>query len=274
MKAKTLTEVVSALAAVSLGARVLTSAPRHELSSSGRRRWIVDVRCTACSREDAVHVDNLLLGKSRNCKCQSGLALGHTKGATHESLPARRLAERYDAILQRCRNPTHPSYPNYGGRGIALKFGRAEFVAWCLNHLPHTTYEKLQIDRIDNDGDYEPGNLRLVDAGTNLRNRRNSARVAYRGQCVNASDLGHLLHFHYPTLRLSYSRVARLAAAGVPWHAIIERQPRSKRSASDTPSRAVLARYGIGEADRPGWFRTADNMVIRVRARPGSTVYR
>lgn len=274
MRSKTFVEVETALAAISLGARVLTSPPRHELSSSGRRRWVVEVRCTGCSREYTVHVDNLLFGKSRNCKCQSGLALGHTKGSVHENLPARRLAERYDAILQRCQNPAHPSYPNYGGRGIALKFGRGEFVTWCLDQLPHPTYEKLQIDRINNDGHYEPGNLRLVDAGTNLRNRRNSVRIRYRDLVVNASDLGHILHFHFPTLRLSYSRVAKLATAGVPWHEIIERQSRSKRSKSDKPSPTILARYGIDDTDRPGWFRTPDKMVIRVRAKPGSALYR
>lgn len=274
MKTKTIGQVEAALMAVELGVRELISSPRHELSSSGRRRWVVDVRCKACDRKHSVHVDNLILGKSRDCKCQSGLVLGHSKGAIHENKAARRLAERYDSIYQRCRNPGNLSYPDYGGRGIELKFAsRMEFVTWCLEHLPHPTYKGIQIDRIDNDGHYEPHNLRLVDAGGNLRNRRISVHVNYRGIRANASDLGHLLHFHYPHLQLSYSRVAKLATAGVPWTEIIERQPRKKRSRQDAPCPKVLARYGINEGDRPGWLRQ-DGMVVRIRAKPGSALSR
>ena len=74
-------------------------------------------------------------------------------------------------MKQRCQNPNDPSYKNYGGRGISLceEWNKdfTKFAAWA------TGYAKgLQIDRINNDGNYEPGNCRWVTPKQNARNKR------------------------------------------------------------------------------------------------------
>lgn len=79
----------------------------------------------------------------------------------------------FSDLKKRCNEPKNKDYKYYGGRGIKNKFKSSdEFVNYIVNELqvdPHN----LQIDRIDNDGHYEPGNIRFVTAKENANNRRN-----------------------------------------------------------------------------------------------------
>ena len=78
----------------------------------------------------------------------------------------------YSGIKRRCNNPQVHNYNRYGGRGIACLFtSRFEFVDYVINTL-QVDPRGLQIDRIDNNGNYEPGNIRFVTASINQRNKR------------------------------------------------------------------------------------------------------
>jgi len=78
----------------------------------------------------------------------------------------------YGSMNQRCNDPKHESYKNYGGRGIKNLFKSSdEFVDYIVNVL-QVDPRGLQIDRIDNDGGYEPGNIRFVTREVNQSNRR------------------------------------------------------------------------------------------------------
>lgn len=82
------------------------------------------------------------------------------------------LKRTYNNIWHRCNNPKNKYYKYYGGRGIEFRFKNAdEFVNYVIKKLqidPHG----LDIDRINNDGHYEPGNIRLVTHKENMQNRR------------------------------------------------------------------------------------------------------
>lgn len=92
---------------------------------------------------------------------------GHTRRGKHHPLYA-----VWSNLIQRCTNPKHPQYHNYGGRGIKVCDqwrDATEFLVWAGS----AGWEPgLQIDRIDNDGDYEPGNCRFVTPSVNASNRR------------------------------------------------------------------------------------------------------
>jgi hypothetical protein len=77
-------------------------------------------------------------------------------------------------IKQRCHNPAHPSYRNYGGRGIVMcEAWRADFTAFsCHIGVPPTP--EHSIERIDNDRGYEPGNVKWATRSEQARNRRNT----------------------------------------------------------------------------------------------------
>jgi hypothetical protein len=74
-------------------------------------------------------------------------------------------------MIQRCTNPKHPSYTNYGGRGIKICkewFAFKNFLS-DMGERPNTS---LTLERINNDGDYEPSNCKWATRTEQLRNKR------------------------------------------------------------------------------------------------------
>ena len=132
----------------------------------------VSARCSLCGNTYVLYVDNILRQLSKGCRCQQ-------RRGKYQDPRADMLGTRYDAMVQRCTRETHVSWRNYKGRGIKVMFTREEFIRWALAKFPDTDFKGLDFDRMDNDGHYETGNLRLVPRSVNLRNRRRS-RNRYR----------------------------------------------------------------------------------------------
>jgi hypothetical protein len=90
-----------------------------------------------------------------------------------------RTYNSWSAMLQRCHDPKHRSYKNYGGRGITVcQRWRESFEAFLadMGEPP----EKHTLDRIDNDGNYEPSNCRWATRlmqSRNMRPRRSRAAL-------------------------------------------------------------------------------------------------
>ncbi len=94
----------------------------------------------------------------------------------------------------RCRNPNFPFYHRYGGRGIKVcsewqgRGGYERFIA----HIGPRPSLKHQVDRIDNDGNYEPGNVRWVVAAVNNRNKGDfNHKLTCRGETKTITDWAH-----------------------------------------------------------------------------------
>lgn len=82
------------------------------------------------------------------------------------------LRTRFQQMKKRCTNPKYHGYNCYGGRGIQCKFESSdEFIDYVINELKIDP-RGLTIDRIDNNGHYEPGNIRFVTQIENNKNRR------------------------------------------------------------------------------------------------------
>ncbi len=83
-----------------------------------------------------------------------------------------RLRMCFYFMRHRCNNSKNKRYKHYGGRGIKCLFKSSqEFVDYVLNELKIDPCG-LIIDRIDNDGNYEKGNIRFVTIAENNRNKR------------------------------------------------------------------------------------------------------
>ena len=79
-------------------------------------------------------------------------------------------------IIQRCLNKKDTGYKNYGGRGITMcERWRNSFVAF-YHDMGRRPFLKAEVDRIDNNGNYEPGNCHWVTHKANCNNTRRNRR--------------------------------------------------------------------------------------------------
>ncbi len=106
---------------------------------------------------------------------RSNLTSGKSKGCQHCSQPRQIplwLDRRLTAAKQRCENPKDAGYHNYGARGIRFDFPSVTAAGLYLLEEFGLPPKALEIDRIDNNGDYAKGNIRFVTRRENNRNKR------------------------------------------------------------------------------------------------------
>ena len=125
------------------------------------------------SKETKLKISLKARGKKRHLT--HGLTLSHPK-----------LHALWSGMKTRCTNQNRAKYKDYGARGISVcqEWQNAEnFIEWALNN---GYQEGLQIDRIDNNGNYQPDNCRFVTPMENSRNRRNTKLLTLFGEtkCV------------------------------------------------------------------------------------------
>ena len=108
-----------------------------------------------CGRTPVVYGRVLRGGITRSCGCKGG---GYKHGYARDGLRHPSYIV-WIGMLERCNNPNHLSYKNYGGRGIKVCKRWLDFTKF-LQDMGERPSPELQIDRIDNDGNYEPGNCK------------------------------------------------------------------------------------------------------------------
>lgn len=141
-------------------------------------------RCD-CGNEKTVRGSHLINKKIFSCGC-----LNREKATTH-GMSNRKIYKWWAAIKTRCFNVHSASYSNYGGRGITM------FPAWVndfqafydyVSNLPHFGENGYTLDRINNDGNYEPDNVRWATAKEQARNTRKNVYVNFQGEKVTLAE--------------------------------------------------------------------------------------
>ena len=113
-----------------------------------------------------------------------------------------RLYKVWSGIIQRCYNPKAKNYHNYGGRGIKMfEPWRRSFTSFESYCLAKGWKQGLQVDRIDNDDGYFPGNIRFVTCAENLRNKRSNNLITYKGETHCLTDWSNILGIADSTLQ-------------------------------------------------------------------------
>lgn len=110
----------------------------------------------------------------------------------------RRVYDIRRKMIQRCTDPSSERYADYGGRGIKVCDEWLDDFDAFADWAKESGYEKgLTIDRIDNDGNYEPSNCRWVTRKEQNRNKRNTFMVTYRGETKPLKTWCEELDLHY-----------------------------------------------------------------------------
>jgi hypothetical protein len=126
-------------------------------------------------------------------------------GAVSPKAKARQKANKaWRNIKDRCLKPTHRSFARYGGRGITVCERWMSFENFLADMGMPKPGE--QIDRIDNDGGYEPGNCRWTSARTNMNNRSNSRRAVVGDKAIALSEISELSGVGYSTIQQRVQR--------------------------------------------------------------------
>nr|DAR05504.1 MAG TPA: PVL ORF-50-like family [Caudoviricetes sp.] len=158
----------------------------HGRDARGKDFW--DCRCD-CGTVKAVRGDQLLRGESLSCGCLSRevaveVARKTGKANVKHGGEKTRLYHIWRKMIERCYNPHHVHYHNYGGRGITIcdewRYSFASFRDWAMAHGYTDT---LTIDRIDSDKGYCPANCRWATPLEQARNRRGCLLI--EGKCLS-----------------------------------------------------------------------------------------
>ena len=119
---------------------------------------------------------NLSSGNTKSCGCLNREKTGMLRRTHGQSKTTE--YEIYTSAKKRCEVETCARYDDYGGRGIRFEFASfEEFVA----HMGPRPSLKHSLDRIDNDGHYEPGNVHWATDADQARNKRNNVLITIGG---------------------------------------------------------------------------------------------
>lgn len=159
------------------GRLVVISGP---ISAKGHRKW----KCLCdCGREVWIITKSLRNRGTRSCGCyrRQRASEVHT---THGMTKGRKAPPEmyiWKAMLDRCYIKTNRSYKDYGKRGITVCERWRQFYTFYVDAGPRPS-KKHTIGRIDNDGNYEPDNVRWETRSTQMRNTRRAVRLEHKGK--------------------------------------------------------------------------------------------
>lgn len=169
-------------------------------------------RCKCdCGNEVVVIGRNLKNGNTKSCGCIAKEINKNCDLFKKHGYSGTKLYAVWKGIIQRCFNKNNKEYKNYGGRGITIcrewKNDFVNFYDWAISNGYE---EKLTIDRINVNGNYEPSNCRWATTKTQSRNRRNNHYITYRGETKTIKEWSEALNIDYNALlyKINYKKMS------------------------------------------------------------------
>ena len=174
-------------------------------SKDGHSIW--ECKCD-CGNIINANARSLKTQNTKSCGCLHNEILKNRKGVKcnfyKHGKTNTRLFCIFNSMKQRCLNISNKNYKFYGGKGIKIcdewlnkEKGFINFYNWAMNN---GYKENLTIDRIDNNGDYEPNNCRWTTMKKQANNITNNHLITYKGKTHTISEWSKIINIKPDTL--------------------------------------------------------------------------
>ena len=164
-----------------------------------------------CGIKRPVYGNSLRSGTSRSCGClHSEISSEQMSGKNHpmyrhgQAREGQRSKEwrTWNSMIRRCIYPSMKSYPHYGGRGIKICQRWLDSFEDFLIDVGYAPSEKHSLDRIDNNGNYEPGNVRWATNSEQIKNSRRARIITFQGRAQNIMDWAQEVGINRQTIQM------------------------------------------------------------------------
>lgn len=181
----------------------LTAIAREGSNRSGVSLW----RCRCdCGAEPLILGVNLRRGDTRSCGClhrekarQTAMSL--TKhGEKRRGQPQTKEFQAWVAMNTRCSNPRQHRYERYGGRGITVCERWRHSFQQFLADVGRAPSKAHSLDRIDNDGHYEPGNVRWATKREQTLNSTHARMITFGSETLPLVDWARRVNIQSQTI--------------------------------------------------------------------------
>lgn len=162
-------------------------------------------------------------------------------------------------MLRRCLDPRNKNFASYGGRGITVcDRWRESFAAFLLDM--GTRPDGFSIDRVNNDGNYEPSNCRWATPAEQGRNKRNNRYIEIDGERITQSEAARRAGVSDATIMRRLERGLSVAEALSPKLA-----PKLKLRLADAEQIRALAGQGLNDEQLAAQFNVSRQMISSIR---------
>lgn len=180
----------------------LTVIERLENNSRGGTVWKCKCDCGNIKIADG---ERLRLGKVQSCGCLAS-ETSRNKFLRH-GMSGKRIHNIWKTMCHRCECKNISNYSDYGGRGIRVcQEWLDDFMNFYEWSMKNGYADNLTIDRINNDGSYEPSNCRWVTQRVQSNNKRSSLFVIYKEKRMTVKELSEETGKGYAFLRNHYHK--------------------------------------------------------------------
>lgn len=157
---------------------------RSENSSDGKPMWLCACDCGATVAVRAVLLRN---GRTTSCGCFAKELLVK-RSSTHRMTRSREW-ETWHRMKQRCLDKNRSNFSYYGGRGIRVCERWMHSFESFMADMGTRPGDGYSIERLDHNGNYEPGNCKWATLSEQNRNKRSNVWLKFKGKRVLAADL-------------------------------------------------------------------------------------
>ena len=184
---------------------IIADAPDIVRKNNSLRRRVLCL--CECGKTKIIDHYRVISGTTKSCGClqkEQIIKISTTHG--HAAKKSKKRTKEYNTwahIKQRCTNPNNKSYQDYGGRGITVCQSWLDSFEQFLNDVGYApSLQDVSIGRIDNSGNYEPGNVKWEQRDEQNLNTRRNVRIEFNGETKTLKEWSVLYKLDPETLRM------------------------------------------------------------------------